>query len=142
LIPTAANVFVTLLSLYFVFGIGAVLAGSEFGALAGAAVYAMLVSSSVYLRHLVPYDWALCAGLCALWLALTKPKAHGVAVCTGALTGLTLTIYTGSYPFCGVIGLAILWDAWATRGRRDALSFAVVFSLSVAAVIAVMELIF
>ncbi len=73
LIPTAANVLVTLLSLYFVFSIGAVLLGSEFAALAGAAVYALLVSSSLYVRHLVPYDWALCAGLGALWLALTKP---------------------------------------------------------------------
>src|SRR5262249_44704504 len=79
LIPTAANVVVTLLSLYFVFGIGAVIIGSDFAALAGATVYAMLTSSSLYVRHLVPYDWALCAGLFALWLALTRPNVRGVA---------------------------------------------------------------
>src|SRR4051812_40329 len=69
LIPTACNVLVTLLSLYFVFAIGRVLCTNDFAALAGAAVYAFLTSTNLYIRHLVPYDWALCVGLLALWLA-------------------------------------------------------------------------
>ncbi|HXD75757.1 MAG TPA: hypothetical protein VN628_18550, partial [Vicinamibacterales bacterium] len=142
LIPTSANVLVTLLSLFFVFEIGAVLAQNEWTALAGALVYATLIGSSLYVRHLVPYDWALCVGLGALWLAVARPKTRGLAVWTGALTGAMLTVYTGYYPFCGVVGLAVLWDAWDTRERGDAIRFAVVFALSAAAVIAAVELLF
>jgi hypothetical protein len=142
LIPTAANVFVTVLSLYFVFGVGVALVESESAALAGAATYALLVNTNLYVRHVLPYDWAVCLGLCAAWLAFAKPKTSGLAVWTGALLGGVLTVYTGYYPLCGAAGLAILWEAWATRERRDAVRFAITFALSAAAVIAAMELLF
>jgi hypothetical protein len=142
LIPTACNVFVTLLSLYLVFEIGRVLCANDAAALAGAAVYAFLTSTNLYIRHLVPYDWALCVGLLALWLAVTRPQTRGLAVVTGALTGAVLTLYTGYYPLCGVVGVAILWEAWESRERGDALPFALVFAASAGAVILAMEAIF
>ena len=72
LIPTSANVLITLLSLYLVFSIGVILCGNEAAALAAAVVYAFLVNSNVYVRHVLPYDWALCAGLLTLWLSLFR----------------------------------------------------------------------
>ena len=143
LIPTTCNVLVTLLSLFLVFRIGMILSGDELAALAGAAAYAFLVNSNVYVRHVLPYDWALSAGLLALWLSLTRPRTNGLAVVTGALTGVVLTIYTGYYPLCGVLGVAILWDTWANAtSRRDAVRFAILFALSSAAVVLAMELLF
>jgi hypothetical protein len=142
LIPTACNVLVTLLSLYLVFQIGRVLCANDLAALAGAAVYALLVSTNLYVRHLVPYDWAQGVGLLALWLAVTRPRMRGRAVVTGLLTGAVLTLYTGYYPLCGVLGVAMLWEAWDARERGDALRFALVFAASAAAVIVAMEAIF
>ena len=146
LIPTACNVIVSLLSLVLVFRIGVVLSGEETekatAALAGATVYALLVNSNLYLRHLLPYDWALCAGLLVLWLSLTKPRTSMLAVMTGALTGVVLTIYTGYYLLCGALGIAVLWETWASTERPDALRFAALFAGASAAVIGAMELLF
>jgi hypothetical protein len=123
-----------------------VLSGEEPGeaaaALAGATVYALLVNSNLYLRHLLPYDWAMCAGLLALWLSLTKPRTSTLAIATGALTGVVLTIYTGYYLLCGALGIAVLWETWASTERRDAVRSAVLFAAASAAVIALMELLF
>jgi hypothetical protein len=141
LIPTTFNVVVTLFSLYFVFAIGVVLAGSEAAALAGAFVYALLVNSNLYVR-LVPYDWALCAGLLALWLAVTRPTVRGLALWTGLLTAATLTIYTGYYSFCAVIGVAILWERWSSALRRDAVRSAIVIGASAVLVVAAIEALF
>ena len=143
LIPTACNVIVTLVSLFLVFRIGVILSGDENAALAGATAYAFLVNSNVYLRHLLPYDWALSVGLIALWLSLTRPRTNVLAVVTGALTGVVLTIYTGYYSLCGVLGVAILWETWeSAASRRQAVRFAVLFALSSAAVVLAMELLF
>src|SRR5438552_278750 len=123
---TACNVIVTLVSLFLVFRIGVILSGDENAALAGATAYAFLVNSNVYLRHLLPYDWALSVGLIALWLSLTRPRTNVLAVVTGALTGVVLTIYTGSYSLCGVLGVAILWEPWeCAASRREAARLAV-----------------
>ncbi len=142
LIPTACNVLVSLLSLYFMFRIGVILCGNDAAALAAAAVYALLVNSNLYLRHLLPYDWALAVGLGALWLSLTRPRTAALAVWTGLLTGVVLTIYTGYYSLCGALGVAMLWQAWASSERRDALHFAVLFAASSAAVVVAMEVLF
>lgn len=142
LIPTACNVVVTLLSLFFVFRIGIVLSGSDGAALASAMMYALLVSSNIYVRHVLPYDWALCAGLLALWLGVTRPNTPHLAVWTGLLTGALLTVYTGYYPLCATIGVTLLWNAWSSRERRDALTFGLVFALAAAASILAMELLF
>src|SRR5438132_7471961 len=66
LIPTACNVIVSLLSLYFVFRLGVILSGNDVAALAAATLCAFLINTNIYLRHLLPYDWALGAGLLAL----------------------------------------------------------------------------
>ena len=142
LIPTACNVLVSLLSLYFVFSIGVIVCGNDAAALAAAAVYALLVNSNLYLRHLLPYDWALAVGLGALWLVLTRRHTPALAVWTGLLTGVVLTVYTGYYPLCGVLGVSILWQAWASSERRAAMRFAAVFAVSAAAVVIAMELLF
>jgi len=142
LIPTACNVLVTLVSLVLVFRIGAILAGDELTALIGATIYAFLVSSSLYVRHLVPYDWALCAGLLALYLSLTRPRTGTTAMIVGALSGLALTLYTGYYTLCGVIGVAMLWESWDSLEPRKAVRFAVLFAIAPVAVIGVLEALF
>jgi hypothetical protein len=142
LIPTACNVLVTLVSLVLVFRIGAILIGDEITALIGATIYAFLVSSNLYVRHLVPYDWALCAGLLALWLPLARSRTGAAALLAGALTGVALTLYTGYYTLCGVIGAAILWEAWDSLERRKAVRFAVLFAVAPVVVIGVMEAVF
>lgn len=142
LIPTSVNVAVTLLSLYFVFSIGVILCGNEAAALVAAVVYASLVNSNIYVRHVLPYDLALCTALLALWLSLTRPRAPGLPIWTGALTGLALTIYTGYYLLCGVLGVTILWQAWTSGTRKDALRFAAIFAASSAAVLIATELLF
>ena len=142
LIPTACNVVVSLLALYFVFSIGVIVCGNDAAALAAAVVYALLANSNLYLRHLLPYDWALAVGLGALWLSLTRPRTAMLAIWTGLLTGIVLTIYTGYYSLCGALGVAMLWQAWASSERRDALRFALLFAASAAAVIVAMELLF
>lgn len=142
LIPTACNVLVTLASLFFVFRIGSVLAGDELTALIGATVYAFLVSSNLYVRHVLPYDWALCAGLLVLWLSMTARRTSRLAIVTGALTAVVLTLYTGYYTLCGVMGVAILWEWWDTLERRQSVRLAALFAVSSAGVIAAMEVLF
>ena len=141
LIPTSLNVLVSLLSTYFVFAIGAALTGSEAAALVSTVMYALLVNSNLYVRHVLPYDWALCAGLVALWLAFTRPQLRGLVAWTGVLAGGVLTIYTGYYPFCAVIGVAVLWQQWS---KPDAVAVrdTILFAASAAVVVVVTELLF
>jgi hypothetical protein len=122
-----------LLSLYFVLRLASCWLAAR--PLAGAFVYALLVNSNLYVRHLVPYDWALCAGLLALWLAVTRPTVRGLGLWTGLLTAATLTIYTGYYSFCAVIGVAIVWERWSSALRPDAVRAAIVFGASGALVV-------
>src|SRR5215471_14916388 len=141
LIPTSLNVLVSLLSTYFVYAIGTALTGSEAAALVSTVMYALLVNANLYVRHVLPYDWALCAGLLALWLTFTRPQLRRLAVWTGVLAGGVLTIYTGYYPFCAVIGIAVLWQQWS-KPRAVDVRGTILFAASAALVVVAMELLF
>ena len=68
-------------------------------ALLGAALYASLVNTNLYLRHLLPYDHALFFFLLALWLLLArtgkKPGRWPWAV--GLLSGFSYAVYPGYF---------------------------------------------
>jgi len=142
LIPAVCNVLVTLVTLFFFFRICVEVCGDAWAALIGASVYAFLVNTNLYVRHMLPYDWALCIGIGAVWLVVTRPRAGRLPVWTGLLTGIMVTIYTGYYLFAGVLGVGFVLQAWWSGGWRQAARFAVIFAASAATVVAVMELIF
>jgi hypothetical protein len=142
LIPAICNVLVTLATLYFFFHICVEVCGDAWAALIGTAVYALLVNTNLYVRHMLPYDWALCVGLGAVWLAVTRPRTARLPVWTGLLTGAMVTIYTGYYLFAAVLGVAFVLQAWWSGGWRQAVRFAGLFAAAAATVIAAMEVIF
>ncbi|MCC7418411.1 MAG: hypothetical protein IT176_14840 [Acidobacteria bacterium] len=114
LIPTLANVVVSLVTLYFFSAICLILCGDERAALAASGAYALLVSSNVYVRHLFPYDWALACVAGAIWLALAGPPSLRRALAAGALCGGAVTIYPG-YALLALTPVAAIAGA-ARRG--------------------------
>ena len=139
LIPAVFNVIISLATLYFFFNICVVLCGDAAAALTAAVVYALLVNSNLYVRHMLPYDWALCAGICAMWLGVTRRRTAWLAAGTGLLAGAMVTIYPGYYPLAPVLLIAIAGQAWSDGPRRAA-QFATEFAVAVAMVIAATEL--
>jgi hypothetical protein len=135
LIPTACNVVVSLINVYLVYRIGLlVLEGDALVALCGATVYSLLVNSNIYIRHTLPYDWALCLFLVVLWLLLSHEKTFARACGAGGLLATAFALYPGSYPVAGVAGLVLLGD----RTEHDRVSrwrLAAGFAASFAAVI-------
>ncbi len=95
LIPAVFNVVISLVTLFLFFKVCLVLSNDGWAALAASVVYGLLVNTNLYLRHILPYDWALLLGVYALWLALTRPPSPWLALVTGALTGMMITFYTG-----------------------------------------------
>src|SRR5258706_7651897 len=87
LIVQCFNVGVSLAILAFFFDICLVLCGDATSALIAAAVYALLANTNLYVRHLLPYDLALCFCMAALWLGLwcpptiTPPLGAGLLRC-------------------------------------------------------------
>jgi hypothetical protein len=142
LIPAAFNVAVSLVILYFFWEICTAVSGNERAALSATVVYALMVNTNLYLRHVLPYDWALCAGMWALWLAMTRSRSLLLPAWTGLLVGTMVTIYTGYYLFAAVVGAACVGEAWRREGWRRAARFAAIFGAAAAAVIVAMELIF
>ncbi len=67
-------------------------------ALLGVALYASLVNTNVYLRHLLPYDHALFLFLVALWLLLSSPAlSHRRYWWIGVLSGFSYALYPGYF---------------------------------------------
>ena len=142
LIPAVFNVAATLASLYLFFAICLATCDDEWTALTSTLVYALLVNTNLYVRHMVPYDWALCLGLCALWIAIRRRRTIGNVASTGGLVGMLVTTYSGYFLLAGVIGLTIVAIAWRSDGWRRAALVAVIFAAAAASIVAVMELLF
>lgn len=140
LVPAVFNVGVSLTTLWFFFTVAVALCEDAWAALAAAVLYALLVNSNIYVRHLVPYDWALAVGACAMWLGVTGRRTVWLAARTGLLAGVMVTIYPGYYALAPVVGIAIGGQLWAQGPRRAAQSV-IVFGAAVAVVIAAAELI-
>src|SRR5262245_32979397 len=73
LIPQVVNVLLSLAILYLVFDICLILSDDVPSAVVAATVYAALVNTNLYVRHVLPYDWALGVALCALRLSVGGP---------------------------------------------------------------------
>lgn len=138
LIPVVVNVAVSLATLYLFFDICVVLCRDRAAALVAAVVYALLVNTNLYIRHVLPYDGALCVSLYALWLGMTRPPTR-LALVTGILVGATITIYPGYYLLACVLGVAIVGRT-RSEGLRATAQFAAVFAVGAAAVVAAIEL--
>ncbi len=140
LIPTVANVIVSLATLYLFFEICLALCGDAGAALTASIVYALLVNTNMYVRHLLPYDWALCVAACGLWLAIVRRGTLRTAAAVGALSATAVTIYPGYYLLAVIPGVAIVGlDGFGVLKR--AASRGAVFAASGAAVIVAIELI-
>ncbi len=75
--------------------------------------FAMLTSSSLYVRHLVPYDAALlCFTLALLLIANWHSKIPHKLTIAGLLTGFGFTIYPGYYFFVAIVSLQALSTVW------------------------------
>ena len=142
LIPQVCNVLVTVAAVYFVFAIARALCGDERAAIASAAAYALLVNSNLYVRHLVPYDWALCCGLFSIWLVMTRPASQVRAALAGGLAGTVLVTYAGYYSFAAVVGMALVLETWRVFSLGRAVVDGAIFAAAAMSVVAGVELIF
>jgi len=135
LIAQSVNVGVSLATLFFFFEIGLVLSGDVASTAIAAVVYALLVNTNLYIRHLLPYDLALCFGACALWLGLKGPLTTRRAFGVGLLAGAMMTVYPGYYLLVPIIGAGLALHTWHQSPRRAfeaAATFALAFSLLIA----------
>ena len=120
MIPAVCNVIVSLVTLYLFFRICLVLfAGDRAVSIAAAAVYSLLVNTNAYVRHMLPYVWALSVGVCALWLTLSRQPTPALAWRVGLLAGSVVTIYPGYYLLAGIPGVVLVGrDASAGSSER------------------------
>ncbi|WP_324672330.1 hypothetical protein [Hymenobacter sp. GOD-10R] len=102
LVPVLFTYGVSILSLLLYYRLARVLCASQFGALLSTLLYACLANSNLYIRHVLPYEFALCSFLgLVLWLArsrqagqaLTRKQIYGLGV--GA--AFVVTIYPGYF---------------------------------------------
>ncbi|MBZ5560501.1 MAG: hypothetical protein LAO77_24870 [Acidobacteriia bacterium] len=139
LIPTACNVAISLINVVLVYRIGLlVLDDDALASITVATVYSLLANSNIYVRHTLPYDWALCLLLAAIWLMLSRAKTVAVACGAGGLLALVFAVYPGYYPAVGVAGLVLVGDR-AERDRAPRWQLAAGFVAGFAAVILALD---
>jgi hypothetical protein len=138
-IPQVFNVVLSLGMLYLFFDVCLVFCGDASSALVAAIVYGALVNTNLYIRHVLPYDWALCVGLFALWLSVRRPLTSRRTWAIGLLAGAVMTIYPAYYLLVPVLGVSILAQVWRD-GYGRTLRFAGLFSIGVGTLIAAMIL--
>jgi hypothetical protein len=125
MIPTTLNVAVSLVTVFLFFRVCLeLLAGDRWIAITAAAVYSLLVNTNMYVRHMLPYDWALAAAVYALWLAISRPSNARIAFRIGLLAGSVVAIYPGYYMLAGIPAVVMVsGDApagWTQRWRAAA----------------------
>jgi len=104
------NVVVSLVIVWLVYRILLTFA-ERWQAIAGTALFTLIHANSIYIRHLLPYDWALMFFLLACWIALRrKPMRLSMAqvALISLLCGFGFSIYPGYYPLIGIMGLLII----------------------------------
>jgi hypothetical protein len=126
LIPTVGNVVMSVAIVFLLYRIALLTFEADtMIALVVAIVYSLLVNTSVYVRHLFPYDWSLVLLMYALWTVLSGSATLRHAIVTGALTAFAVTVYPGYYPMAGVVGVVLVGrTVGATAGARAAGAFA------------------
>ncbi|MBI3491206.1 MAG: hypothetical protein HY047_05400 [Acidobacteria bacterium] len=141
LVPTACNVLASLAIVFLLYRIARlVFDGDATIALTVAAVYSLLMNTSVYVRHLFPYDWSLCLAMYALWLALSREVTPRLAVGVGMLGAAVVTIYPGYYPMSCILALVLFGRARHASGTRAAMRMIGAVALGVALVLAPTEM--
>jgi hypothetical protein len=122
LVPVLFTYGVSILSLLLYHWLARVLCASQFGALLSTLLYACLTNSNLYIRHVLPYELALCSFLgLILWLvrsrqagqALTRKQTYWLGV--GA--AFVVTIYPG-YFFVPIALLPMLLRPVAHSARQ------------------------
>ena len=111
--------------------------GSAWYGVLAAAVYSLLASSNVWIRHAVPYNESLLLFMLALIVLSPARNAAGPSglamIGAGLLTAFAYTCYPGHYSFVLINGVVAL----VVAGRRLRLSFG--FAVSALAVLAGFE---
>jgi len=136
IIPTVFNVIISLLKIFLFYKITLILIKNNYKiALAGTLVYALLVNSNIYIRHILPYDNALLICLLSLYYYLRviegdKNVPLRSTCVTGLLTGLQFTVYPGYYLFPIIIFILIIFNDKEKIFSRDKLKHCFLFLLS------------
>ncbi len=110
-IPVVINVLVSLVISWLMFRLAFRWTRSFILGLAAMWSYSLLVNTNLYLRHVLPYDFALMGYLIVLERILLsrsdEVKRHGFGL--GIVTGLIYSIYPGFYAFPIVLTITGLW---------------------------------
>jgi hypothetical protein len=99
------NVAVSLLILLLFYKISERLFRNTSIVLISTVVYALLVNSNIYLRHLFPYDISLLMYLYCLFVFLTKKIDIWLMFFIGCISGFAYTVYPGYFWFIGIVFL-------------------------------------
>lgn len=122
-IPQGYNVLVSLALLAVFHALTLRLYGRPTAALLATGVLALLASSNLYLRHLLPYDLALLLGLGALHVAVGPGRGPGTSArwaAAGLLAAVTCLTYSGYYLFAPLVGWVLLTRQPSRRRRAQA----------------------
>jgi hypothetical protein len=140
LIPTTANIAVSLAILWLLHAICERVTRDRLAALAATAVYALLVNTNLYLRHVLPYDWSLLAGATATWIVVQRTPTPRRAIAVGLLLGTIVGLYVGYYLLAAVIAAATLGSA-ARDGLRRTIACAACLACGAAVVPVALEIV-
>jgi hypothetical protein len=93
------------------------------GSVTATAVYALLINTNLYVRHLLPYDWSLLVAAYAIWLTVTRDATARLAFTIGVLCAVVVGLYSGYYLLAAVIGVAFVGRSFSNGwhvGYRNA----------------------
>jgi hypothetical protein len=141
LIPTTANVLLSLVTLWLLYATAQALTGSGSAALFAAGLHAFLVNSNLYVRHVLPYELSLALATTATWWLSTRVHSPRGAAAGGALTAAAVTCYSGYYLVAAVIAAAFAATVWHREGVRPATIATTAFGAGAAAMFALIEVI-
>jgi len=120
LLPVLFTYGISVVALLLYYRLARMLSADKLGALLTTLVYACLVNSNLYIRHVLPYDLALCSFFALLVWLLREEHAHSLptwkAYLLGAGATFTFTIYPG-YFFVPVVVMVVLLSSLATNLR-------------------------
>jgi len=147
-VATAFNVILSLFSLWIFYRITLLLfKENQSVALLGTAVYALLANTNIYIRHILPYNYALPVFFFSLYLALKKyfqkpgPFSLKTGCALGLLSGFGFAIYPGYYFFPVLIFGIIVWAGKEALFSPSQLVRYIAFALSSVSVLLFYELI-
>lgn len=110
-IPSIFNAMITLMISFLFFLILTTLTQKPWLAICGTVIYSVLINTNLYIRHLLPYDAALCIFLFALFFIIKKKEVSRLnattAIMTGILSAYGFITYSGYYVFVCILAVTI-----------------------------------